>query len=76
MAEPSGLLVPGYGVIMTTPGPTTVAGRWRSALLFLALVFGVLIVVELLMHNLGYALIAGLVAFVCVVAGARPRGGT
>lgn len=61
---------------MTTPGPTTVAGRWRSALLFLALVFGVLIVIELLMGNLLYALAAGLVAFVCVIGGARPRGGT
>lgn len=61
---------------MTTPGPTTLAGRWRSALLFLALVFGVLIVVELLMGNLLYAVGSGLVALVCVVAGARPRGGT
>ena len=61
---------------MTTPGPTTLAGRWRSALLVVALVAGVLIVVELMLGNLGMALVAGLVAFVCVIAGARPRGGT
>ncbi|MCW2543622.1 MAG: hypothetical protein JWM40_1174 [Frankiales bacterium] len=61
---------------MTTPGPTTLAARWRSALLVLALVFGVLIVAELLRGNLAYALLAGAVAFVCVIAGARPRGGT
>lgn len=61
---------------MTTPGPTTLAGRWRSALLVLALVFGVLIVVELYQRHLGLALLAALVAFGCVIGGARPRGGT
>lgn len=61
---------------MTTPGPTTRAGRIRSFLLFLALVFGVLIVVALLADRLGYALVSGLIAVVCVVMGARPRGGS
>lgn len=61
---------------MTTPGPTTTAGRWRSALLVLALVFGVLIVVELLRGHLIGALLVGAAAMVCVVAGARPRGGS
>ena len=61
---------------MTTPGPTTLAGRWRSALLVIALVAAVFIVIALVMRSLGLALIAGLAAFVCVIAGARPRGGT
>jgi hypothetical protein len=61
---------------MTTPGPTTLAGRWRSALLVIALVAGVLIVVELLLGHLMLALLAGAVALVGVVAGARPRGGS
>lgn len=61
---------------MTTPGPTTAAGRWRSALLVLALIFGMLIVVELVVGNLLWALVSGAIAFVCVIAGARPTGGS
>jgi hypothetical protein len=41
-----------------------------------ALVFAVLMVLALLMGNLGLALLSGAVAFVCVIAGARPRGGS
>lgn len=66
----------GYGGDMPTSGPTTTAGRLRSALLVVALVFGVLIVVSLVMGNLGWALVSAAVAFVSVIAGARPRGGT
>jgi hypothetical protein len=61
---------------VTTPGPTTAAGRFRSALLVIALLAGVLLVLELIAGNLGYALAAAAVAFVAVIAGARPRGGT
>jgi hypothetical protein len=61
---------------MTTPGPTTTAGKLRSALLVVALVFGVLLVLSLLMGNLGVALLCAAIAFVSVIAGARPRGGT
>jgi hypothetical protein len=61
---------------MTTAGPTTPAARLRSALLLVALVAGVLLVLALVMGSLFYALLAGLVALVCVVAGARPRGGS
>lgn len=61
---------------MTTPGPTTDAGRLRSLLLVVAAIAGVLIVVSLIAGSITYALVAAAVAFVAVIAGARPRGGT